>query len=180
MNQFRRYNKPSFLDRVWNISQKILHRKAGGVFFEFGASLIRFPKNIKFEENVYLKRSAIIGVATPEAHVSLGKNTTIGYSTVIMASKSIKVGRNVMIAPFVYIVDSNHQLETDRPFNQQGNVSNSISIADNVWIGAHTIILAGVEICKDCVIGANSTVTKSIKTPGTYAGNPAKLIRSHD
>jgi acetyltransferase-like isoleucine patch superfamily enzyme len=150
------------------------------VFFEFGASLIRFPKNIELKKNVYLKRGAIIGAATPEAHVSLGENTTIGYSAVIMASKSIKLGRNVMIAPFVYIVDSNHQMEKELPFNQQENVSNSISIADNVWIGAHTIILAGVTICEDCVIGANSTVTKSIEIPGTYAGNPAKLIRNHD
>jgi hypothetical protein len=46
-------------------------------------------------------------------------------------------------------------------------------------VGWKTIIMAGVEICDDVVIGSHSTITKSLLTPkGIYAGSPAKLIKS--
>jgi acetyltransferase-like isoleucine patch superfamily enzyme len=49
-------------------------------------------------------------------------------------------------------------------------------IGNNVSIGSNSTILP-VNICDDVVIGAGSVVIKSIEVPGTYAGNPAKLIR---
>lgn len=53
-----------------------------------------------------------------------------------------------------------------------------IKIEDNCFIGADTTILPGVTIGKNCVIGAKSVVTKSLKPNGVYAGNPAKFICS--
>ena len=49
-------------------------------------------------------------------------------------------------------------------------------IEDNVLIGSNATILP-VKICKNVVIGAGSVVTKDITKPGTYAGNPAKLLK---
>ena len=53
-----------------------------------------------------------------------------------------------------------------------------IIVEDNCFIGAHTIILPWVRIGKNCVVGAGSVVTKSLKANGVYAGNPAKFICS--
>ena len=53
-----------------------------------------------------------------------------------------------------------------------------IKIKDNCYIGAHTIILPGVIIGENCIVGAGSVVTKSLKPNGVYAGNPAKYICS--
>ena len=50
------------------------------------------------------------------------------------------------------------------------------NIADNVIIGSNSTILP-VKICSGAVIGAGSVVTKDINVKGTYAGNPAKLLR---
>ncbi len=52
-------------------------------------------------------------------------------------------------------------------------------IADRVTIGSHATILA-VNICSGAVIGAGAVVTRDIEIPGTYAGNPARLIRAFE
>lgn len=52
-----------------------------------------------------------------------------------------------------------------------------ISIGENVWIGENVVIMPGVSIGRGCVIGANSTVTKSIPDYAVAAGSPAKIIR---
>ena len=68
------------------------------------------------------------------------------------------------------------------PISQQGypppSGSDSVKIKNGAWIGAGTIILPGVEIGSNSVVGAGSVVTKSIPDFRVYAGNPAKLIRS--
>ncbi len=55
-----------------------------------------------------------------------------------------------------------------------------IKIGNNVYIGNDALILPGVEICDNVIIGANSVVTKSITTSGIYAGVPCKYICSLD
>ena len=78
-----------------------------------------------------------------------------------------------MIAPNVYIVDSNHGMLNDRLFNIQQNSTDSVKLGDNVWVGAGVIILPGVTIGDGVIVGAGSVVTRSLE-PGTYYGNPAK------
>ena len=174
MNQFRINNRPTILDWVWNFSSWIKFRKHKSVFFELGAFLYRYPRNVTVGENVYFKRNSIVGCANKNSTVSIGKNTTIGFNSMIISSKSIDVGEDCMIAPNVYIVDSNHGMSLSEPFNKQENVVASIIIENNVWIGAHTVILPGIRIVSGSIVGANSTVTKSILEQGVYVGSPAR------
>ena len=88
--------------------------------------------------------------------MSIGERTTIGYNTIIMASKSISIGSDCMIAPNVYIVDSNHGMLSDRLFNIQQNSTDSVKLGDNVWVGAGVIILPGVTICDGVIVGAGA------------------------
>ena len=63
---------------------------------------------------MFVKRNSVVGSAIKHAMVSIGERTTIGYNTIIMASKSISIGSDCMIAPNVYIVDSNHGMLNDQ------------------------------------------------------------------
>lgn len=177
MNQFRRNNRPTFLDRFWAFLSFLKYRKHSSVFFEFGSYLYRHHKNIVVDRNVYFKRNSIVGCANKNSLISIGKNTTIGFNTIIISSKKIEIGSECMIAPNVYIGDSNHGMSPELPFNQQDNVVSAILIEDNVWIGAHTLILPGVKIVAGSIIGANSTITSSIFDKGVYVGSPAKRIK---
>lgn len=173
-SQFRKLNRPSILDSIWNISSRIRYRKNKSIYFEFGSQLYRFHQQIKLGKDVYLKRNSIIGCSNELSKIYIGNNTTIGFNSIIMASENIRIGNDCMIAPNVFMVDSNHGTEPGIPFNSQLNLCKSILIGNNVWIGAGAIILPGVEIPDDTIIGAGSVVTKTIIKPGVYLGNPAR------
>lgn len=175
MSQFRELNKPQLIDKLWNFfSVKIYKLKSPGVFLEYNAQLYRYTENITLNRDVYIKRNATIGSANPHAKVSIGERTTIGFNSIVMASKCISIGSDCMIAPNAYIVDSNHGIKSDQLFNKQNNEVESVKVGDNVWIGSGVIVLPGVTICDNVVVGAGSVVTRSLTEPGIYYGTPAK------
>lgn len=89
----------------------------------------------------------------------------------------IYIGKNVWIAPNVGIITANHDL-TDPDKHSEGK---PVIISDRCWIGMNSVILPGVILGENTVVGAGSIVTKSF--PDGYcviAGNPARLIKRID
>ena len=119
-----------------------------------------------------------------------GRNMVIGYNTILSCDDGlgIYIGENVGIAAYCYIRTANHKIENiDIPILKQGhdfkslscNGSNySIIIEDDVWIGAHSIILSGSHVCQGVVISAGSVVSSKIPPYSIVAGNPARVIKS--
>lgn len=102
-------------------------------------------------------------------------------NVVIVATKSITIGRNVMIGGGVTIVDSDFHSMNPLDWFTGGDEKNMISapviIEDNVFIGMNSIILKGVTIGNDSVIAAGSVVTKDIPSGEVWGGNPARYIK---
>ena len=121
----------------------------------------------------------------PEARISIGDNVGMS-STRMWIHDSLTVGNNVNIGACVLIIDTdchemdyrvrNHSLPQSDEDGQYVK-SAPITIEDDVWIGAHSIILKGVTIGARSIIGAGSVVTKSIPADCIAAGNPCKVIR---
>lgn len=86
----------------------------------------------------------------------------------------IEIGNNVTIAPRVHILCHDASTKTFLGYTKIGRVT----IGDNVFIGAESVILPGVCIGNNVVIGANSTVTHSVPENSVVAGSPAKVICS--
>lgn len=146
------------------------------VWIDRGVRLLRFPKGICLADDVVIKQGAQICVCNKHARISVGARTTIGHYTFIYSSEGIDIGRDCMIAPFVYIVDSDHAMERDRPMNQQPNRTNPVHIGDDVWIGTGARILAGVTIGTGAVIAAGAVVDNDV-TPYTVVGGiPARML----
>ena len=97
-------------------------------------------------------------------------------NTLKKVSKNIVVGNDCMIAPFAYIVDSNHLTKKDIPMNAQGVEASDIIIDDDVWVGTGVKILPGVRINEGSVIAAGSVVNSDIPKYTIVAGSPAKVI----
>ena len=89
------------------------------------------------------------------------------------------IGNDVKIGACVLITDTDAQPMDYliRRSSGEGTQSAPIFIEDDVWIGAHSIILKGVTIGARSIIGAGSVVTKSIPADCVAAGNPCKVIR---
>ena len=119
--------------------------------------------------------------AHPDARIVIGDNVGMS-STRIWVSRSLSVGDHVKIGGMVLIMDTDvHPMDAHaRRTTSEGTVSAPIVIEDDVWIGAHSIILKGVTIGARTVIGAGSVVTKSIPADCVAAGNPCRVIRSRN
>ncbi|MEB8430937.1 DapH/DapD/GlmU-related protein [Cocleimonas sp. KMM 6892] len=145
----------------------------GTTFLNFTIQRI-FKNNSNFKEALHFT-STVIG---RKLDYNKDLNTLVSFSAshslYLQSLNGIKLGENILIAPGVKIISSNHNFEENR-----GTVpAPPIEIGNNVWLGANSIILPGVKIANNCVIGAGSVVTKSIKIPGSVvAGNPAKILK---
>jgi acetyltransferase-like isoleucine patch superfamily enzyme len=85
----------------------------------------------------------------------------------------IKIAKNVIFASGVKLISTNHDVKT----RNNPVISDPIIIEENVWLGANVIVLPGIRIGKNSIVGAGSVVTKDILKNIIVAGNPAKKIK---
>jgi len=176
-SQLRKHLKWTLAVKWRNFSnQNKLGSLGKSVFIEKDVHLMRYPKNIFFENNLVIKSGARICPCNEKATIHIGENTTIGYHTFIFASDGIKIGQNCLIAPFVYIVDSDHNIEKEKLINTQGNSTAPIEIGNDVWIGTGAKILKGVRIEDGAIIAAGALVKSDVKSNEIYGGIPARKI----
>jgi maltose O-acetyltransferase len=109
--------------------------------------------------------------------IELGDDSSLGIDCMI--PYDLKVGKDVMMGPYVVIVGNSHQFSrADIPMRLQGLMEyQPVRIEDDVWIGARAIILPGLTIGRGAIIGAGSVVTKDVPPYAVVGGNPARLIK---
>lgn len=110
------------------------------------------------------------------SHIKVGKNFFANYNCTIIDVADVIIGDNCQMAPNVAIYTAGHPVYPSTR-NTAYEYGKEIVIGDNVWIGGNTVILPGVHIGDDVVIGAGSVVTKDIPDRCIAAGNPCKVIR---
>ncbi len=135
-----------------------------------------------------------VAIDTP-FHCDYGKNIFLGNNVIInmdctfVDNQPIRIGDNVLIASNVQLYTSSHpvlpeeRLVPDWKERQTTffrTYARPIEIKNNVWIGGGCILLAGVTIGENSVIGAGSVVNRSIPPNCVAAGNPCKVIRYFD
>lgn len=109
-------------------------------------------------------------------HIEVGKNFFANYNCTIIDVAKVKIGDNCQFAPNVSIYTAGHPVHPVSR-NSMYEYGIAVSVGDNVWIGGNTVILPGVHIGSNTVIGAGSVVTKDIPDWVIAAGNPCKVIR---
>ena len=175
--QLRRH-LPSFLLRqlrLWWQRWRGVKLSSRVVLFP-GVLLLRYPRNIQIGPDAVIKSGAHICPCNSDAKIKIGARTSLGFNTFVYASSCISIGDDSQIAPFAYIVDSDHCTEKGIPMNQQPNLANPIIIGNDVWIGAHSVVLAGVKIGDGAVVAAGAVVNKDVEPYTIVGGVPAKLL----
>lgn len=130
---------------------------------------------------VGLNRRCSIAVA-PGALLDIGNDS--GFSAVaIFAASAIRIGTRVACGGNVSIWDTDfHHLDAaarrDHPLTEIPTAP--IEIGDDVFIGAHSLILKGVRIGERAIIGAGSVVARDVAPGEVWAGNPLRRIRTAD
>jgi acetyltransferase-like isoleucine patch superfamily enzyme len=163
------------------IGKKCLFWKRAVFYTEVG-SIISFGNNCVVRSDLDSNliggnRRCIFSTHDPAARITIGNNCSFTGVT-IGAKSSIVLGNNVLVGANSTITDFDwHSMDpTDRD-NRDKIASKSVFIEDNVWIGANVIVLKGVRIGENTVIGSGSIVTRDMPSNAVCAGNPCRVIR---
>ncbi len=110
--------------------------------------------------------------------LTIGNNVSIHPMCYLECMGGVQIADNVSVAHGVTIMSTSHNHnDNTSSIKDQDCSSKPVVISENVWIGAKATILYGVSIGRDCIIGANSVVTKNCENNSIYVGSPAKKIK---
>lgn len=144
-------------------------------------------KRLFLDKNVCIRNNFVM-VIQYTGRVEIGEGTDIGQSSRIGYQGYIKIGREVLTGPNVFIADYNHQYRNvSKSILSQGNYfikkndgEANIEIGDGSWLGINVVVVGNVRIGKHCIIGANSVVSHDIPDYSVACGAPCKVIRQYN
>ena len=133
--------------------------------------------NIRMGSGCGLNRHA--SLYATRGTIQFGNNVFVGdFSSINANDAVITVGDNVAIGPMVVVQGANHRFDSlDIPIVDQGHVESFVVIEDNVWIGAHAVILPGVRVSSGAVVAAGAVVNRDVPPNAVVGGVPAKILR---
>ena len=109
-------------------------------------------------------------------NIRLGRDVFLNFNCVILDVCEVDIGDLTQIGPGVQILTADHpRIAAERARGVE--FGKPITIGRNVWIGGGAIILPGVTLGDDCVVGAGSVVTRDVSAGATVMGNPARQKR---
>ncbi|WP_050797678.1 acyltransferase [Fusobacterium sp. oral taxon 370] len=167
--------KKKFLEKIDNFIYNFLEKNVKIMPKRFSKLITYFYTDSRIRR-IYWKERGVI----------LGENTYLNLGVIIVESQDenvkLTIGKNVSVAPYVtFILDSSPNsskiLLNNIYVNERLHKMNSITIEDDVWIGANVTILPGVYIKQGAIIGAGSVVLNDVDEFTIVAGVPAKVIR---
>ena len=109
-------------------------------------------------------------------NIHLGEGAFLNFGCIVLDVVPVRIGEATQIGPGVQILTADHPRDPAQR-GQMLEFGRSVTIGRNVWIGGAALILPGITIGDDAIIGAGSVVTRDVPGRATVAGNPARLLR---
>lgn len=109
-------------------------------------------------------------------HLRIGAGTFVNYNLTALDVAPITIGRDCQLGPGVQLLTPTHPLAAE-PRRAKLEAAEPIAIEDNVWLGGGAIVLAGVTIGENSVIGAGAVVTQDIPANVIALGVPARVVK---
>ena len=141
----------SFFKRILRINAK-------------GDFLVHFTSRVNSPDKIIIPQDA----GKEKVYLSFATSGSCYYQAI----NGIEIGTGTIWSYGCQFISANHSTESDRKHVKQG----PIIIGKNVWLGSHVIVLPGVHIGDNVIVGAGSVVTKDLPTGCTAVGNPARII----
>lgn len=171
--------KNQYKPRLWVklILNPFKHKKGKGSIIQRRTRMDIFPYN-----NFELGNSSMIEdfstLNNGVGDIVIGDKSIIGIGCTLIGP--LTIGDDVMLAQNIVVSALNHGYQDiSLSPSQQKVICKPIVISDRVWIGANSVITAGVTLGKHCIIGAGSVVTKDVPEYSIAVGNPAKIIKQY-
>ena len=104
--------------------------------------------------------------------ISLGRDSILGPCNVLLSQGGIRIGANVNISGFSFILSQGHDVSSPRLATELAEVV----IEDHAWLATHVTVLAGVTIGRGAVVASGAVVTRSVPPAAIVGGIPARVI----
>lgn len=149
---------------------------------------VRGQGHILIGQQVYLSGKINIGLARKSPDIMptlrIGDRTFVGHDCSFNLRQGITIGQECLLAGGIFIQDNDGH-PVDAVARRAGEPAPEsavapVVIADGVWIGRRSLILKGVTIGENAIVGAGSVVTKDVPANAVVAGNPARVLRTLD
>lgn len=171
------YNCRLFQSHGDGVLKKNQFKKIGGhVIFEKDVKIFH-PENIEIGTNVYIGHGAYLK-GYYKNYLTIGSNVWIGQGSFLHAGGGIEIADGVGIGPFVKILTLQHiEKDRDLPVLYTEQEYEKVILEYGVDLGIGSIVLPGVTIGRNSIVGAGSVVTKDIPPFSVAVGSPARIIR---
>jgi maltose O-acetyltransferase len=142
--------------------------------------VIRGPGRVIFGANVnawaHEERNVILTFGR-DVTIAVGSNVRLN-GVGLMAKRGITIGNNCILGSTLLVDTDFHSLRRDRATNPHAPVQSApINVQDNVWLAGQTVVLKGVTIGANSVVGFRAVVTRDVPPDVVVAGNPARVVR---
>ncbi len=137
---------------------------------------IQRPWCLSIGDRSQLEHQVHIKATNDKTIIKMGKEVFVGFNCEFDISEKLIVGDHVLIAPGCFITDHNHRHAADKLIAEQGCENAVVTLEDDVWIGAHVVILPGVTVGRGAIVAAGSVVNRNVESMSIVAGVPAKPI----
>jgi maltose O-acetyltransferase len=108
-------------------------------------------------------------------NISVGTGVFLNFNCVILDVVRVTIGDRTQIGPGVHIYAADHPREAD--VRRAGlELGRPVVIGKDVWIGGNAVILPGITIGDNAIVGAGAVVTRDVPSHATVVGNPARMI----
>jgi acetyltransferase-like isoleucine patch superfamily enzyme len=159
----------SVLDlRIWVHLLRIVH------FYGYSHVMPRFRvtmgRNARMAPNVSIRNGE---------RISIGAGAHIGERCYLWAGNDtgrIDIGEKALFGPEVFVTSSNYMTLPGIPVMDQPKIEKDVSIGRDVWLGARSVVLAGVSVGDGCIVAAGAIVTRSVSSGSIVAGVPARVV----
>lgn len=155
------------------------------VYLDHGVYLHACPRGIWIGDRTFVMHRAELHVynfrGLPHAGIWIGTDCFVGEACIVRGQGGVHIGDGVLLAPGVQILAVDHlYADPHRPIIRQGIRARGIVVEDGAWIGAGAILLDGVRVGRNAVVGAGAVVTRDVPAWSVVAGVPAQVIRRRD
>jgi acetyltransferase-like isoleucine patch superfamily enzyme len=133
-------------------------------------------RGIVLGSGVFIGRHTILSCKNGD--IVIEDRANIGFNCEIFSAARVRVGADVLMAAYAYLVGGDHLYDrVDIPVLQQGRTARGIDVGDGVWLGAHVVVTDGSVIGRDAIIGAGAVVVGEIPEYTIATGIPATVTR---
>lgn len=171
--------------RLWTTAIRGRFRRFGARSVVEPLCALNFPSAVEVGEGVHLREHAWLNCLPREdgePSLTIGDRCYLGRFLHINAFRSVTIEADVMVADRVYIADTDHFYKDPAvPIIHQGDeIKGPVLLKRGCWIGTGAVILPGVTVGRNAIVGPNSVLHKDVPDYGLAFGNPAKVSLRSD